>query len=129
MTAPHRSPLGILRANARPAPALPALLVLLGTLAFAEALPPWLGLLGLAASCGLAIAAGFCSLFPPAAWLLLAPTLPMLTGIGFGPWQAPVLVTGIGACLAMLALQTWRVRTGRFVPSFADEQPADQTTR
>lgn len=115
-----RTPLEALRANARPAPALPALLVLLATFAFAGALPGWLGLLGLAASCGLAVAAGFCSLFPPAIWILLAPPLAVLLGIDFGRWQPSVLVACLAACLVMLGLQVWRVRSGRFVPTFSE---------
>jgi hypothetical protein len=78
----------------------------------------WLIGAGLFASCGLAIAAGFCSLAPPAAWLVLA-------CLGFGAIEAApggahnrwILLICAAAAGVMIAVQLWRIRTGRFAPT------------
>jgi hypothetical protein len=127
------TPLESLLANCRPQPAIPALLVLMLTLVFAAsqsgppgqdgiaAWPSWLVAAGIVLSCGLAIAAGFCSLFPPLAWIAVAWF--GLGVIGRLPGHAylrPVLFAGMAAAAAMIAVQVLRVRTGRFAPTIAD---------
>jgi hypothetical protein len=75
---------------------------------------------GLLASCGLAVAAGFCSVFPTLAWIGLAwlllgarvPALALHTQVALG--------AGTFAAAAMTLVQVWRVRTGRFVPTITD---------
>lgn len=122
-------------ANCRPQPAIPAVLVLVLTLFYAsslggaEGVSAWslaIVIGGLAASCGLAIAAGFCSLFPPLVWIVVA-------GLGLGPigsmagsgFARATVFLGMFAAAAMAVAQVWRVRTGRFVPTIADE-PAEE---
>lgn len=126
-------------ANCRPQPAIPALLVLLlcalyfmmatgpdagaGGATAAPGLSTFaaLGLtLGLLVSCGLAIAAGFCSLFPQLSWIAVALLL-FGTRAALLPWHARVaLHAGIAAAAVMALVQVWRVRTGRFVPTIED---------
>lgn len=140
-----RAPKGWLEtaiANCRPQPAIPALLVLLLSVLLpltsqtpadapsADTASPLLLLVpvGILVSCGLAIAAGFCSLFPTAAWI----------GLGFwvlrfaqpdGPLPAyNVYVIGAGmlAAATMFLGQLWRIRTHRFVPTIRDDREAGE---
>ncbi len=122
--------LGRLTAHLRPRPAIPALIVL--SIALLIALPaagrPELGPLvawgvpiALVVSAGLALAAGFCSFFPPLAWfafvaLAIKPLLAL-------PSAAVLVALALGALLAAAALviQAWRVATGRFVPTTPGE--------
>lgn len=118
-------------ANCRPQPAIPSILVLVVTLFYASArggtddVSVWTVAIvigGLAVSCGLAIAAGFCSLFPPLVWIVVA-------GLGLGPigsiagsgFARATVFVGMLAAAAMTIAQVWRVRTGRFSPTIADE--------
>ena len=81
----------------------------------------WLPIAGIVISCGLAVAAGFCSLFPQAAWLLLA--MWMLNFVNRGLLAEAnryVIYAGIGIALAAFALQLWRVLTKRFVPTYTE---------
>ncbi|MFQ5635837.1 MAG: hypothetical protein ACE5G3_10980 [Gammaproteobacteria bacterium] len=120
----------VLIANFRPQPAIPALLVLLLTVVFAmmshqsvapgagESSLAWLIPVGILVSCGLAIAAGFCSLFPQSAWILLAGWSLRLTNQGPLPgYNRYVLFAGMTAAAAMIVAQLWRVRTGKFSPT------------
>lgn len=136
-----RAPRGWLEsviANCRPQPAIPALLVLLLTTLVpvtsqsppgappADASPALMLLVpvGILASCGLAIAAGFCSLFPTAAWIALAFWVLRFTQPG-GPlpaYNAYVIGAGVLAATAMFVIQLWRIRTRRFVPTIRDER-------
>jgi hypothetical protein len=120
-----------LTANSRPQPAIPALLVLMICGLFAGAavqagsgsLAAWGLTAGLLASCGLAVAAGFCSVFPTLAWIGLAwlllgsaaPELALHTRVALG--------AGTFAAAAMTLVQVWRVRTGRFVPTITEDAP------
>jgi hypothetical protein len=114
-------------ANLRPQPAIPAVLVLLLTVMFAvftydpegsRSMLIFLATAGIFASCGLAIAAGFCSLFPQAAWILIAAWALKFTSSGPLPsYNRYVLFAGMFACGVMLVVQLWRVRTGRFAPT------------
>ncbi len=73
---------------------------------------------GIIVSCGLAVAAGFCSLFPQLAWIALATWALKLTQSG--PWPAYnrwVLLVGIVIAVAMIFVQIWRVQTGKFQPT------------
>jgi hypothetical protein len=78
---------------------------------------------GLLASCGLAVAAGFCSVFPTLAWIGLAwlllgsaaPELALHTRVALG--------AGTFAAAAMTLVQVWRVRTGRFAPTITEDAP------
>jgi len=117
-----------LAANSRPQPAIPAMIVLLLTImlpvmsadpaATGESWTQWLIPLGLLASCGLAIAAGFCSFFPHLAWMLVAAWAMKFTDGGPLPgYNRYVLMVGMAAAAIMLAVQVWRVRTGRFTPT------------
>lgn len=120
-----------LLANFRPQPAIPALIVLIvsilvpamtfvpGTAAddggslFLLLIP-----VGIVVSCGLAVAAGFCSLFPQLAWIALAAWALKFTQSGPLPgYNRMVLLAGIVAAAAMVVVQIWRVRTGRFQPT------------
>ena len=134
MSRSPRTPLEIITANSRPQPAIPAVLVLLvcglftgaavqsGSASFAA----WALTAGLLASCGLAVAAGFCSVFPTLAWIALswllfglkAGALPVHTQVALG--------IGVAAAAAMTLVQVWRIRTGRFVPTIADDPPETQ---
>lgn len=122
-------------ANCRPQPAIPALLVLVVTLLYARSVAgaddasAWsvaIVMGGVAVSCGLAIAAGFCSLFPPLAWIAVACL--GLGAFGSASWSGLARATvfvGVFAAALMACAQVWRVRTGRFVPTVVDE-PADE---
>jgi hypothetical protein len=128
MTRAPRTPLEILTANCRPQPAIPALLVLLlcsllagpavqaGSASFAA----WGLTVGLLASCGLAIAAGFCSLFPTLAWIGLAGLLFRSSVAVLALHSRVALGAGMLAAAAMTLVQVWRVKTGRFVPTISD---------
>lgn len=119
-----------LLANFRPQPAIPALIVLVitilvpalsfvpGTVAgdggsvFLLLIP-----VGIVVSCGLAVAAGFCSLFPQLAWIMLATWALKFTQSGPLPgYNRMVLLAGIVVAATMVVVQIWRVRTGRFQP-------------
>ncbi len=123
-------------ANCRPQPAIPAVLVfMLSIMTPIFSLDPnstpdhgnasWLWLLvplGIASSCALAIAAGFCSLFPQGIWILLASWALKFTAAG-GPlpaYNSYVFWAGIIACTLMLGWQIHRVRAGKFVPSIRE---------
>jgi len=122
-----------LLANFKPQPAIPALFVFVLCI-FISALShdpgavtgtetggsAWLLLIpvGIVVSCGLAVAAGFCSLFPQLAWIVLATWALKFTQSG--PWPAYnrwVLLVGIITAAAMVIVQIWRVRTGKFQPT------------
>jgi len=131
VTRPPRTTLEIVTANSRPQPAIPAVLVLMICGLFAGAavqagggsFVAWALTAGLLASAGLAIAAGFCSVFPTLAWiglawLLLGSSAPELAlhtrlALGFGTF----------ASAAMTLFQIWRVRTRRFVPTITEDSP------
>ncbi|MDH3582026.1 MAG: hypothetical protein OEM91_15555 [Hyphomicrobiales bacterium] len=117
-------------ANFRPQPAIPAALICMLAFSFAvltqepQVAADGFGAkailitLGIVASCGLAIAAGFCSLFPQLIWFLLALWGLRLTAAGaLAAYNFYVLLVGMCAVVAMFLVQLWRVRTGRFVPS------------
>ena len=120
-----------LLANFKPQPAIPALIVLIfsiiapAILADPGAAPGdngsvWLLLIpvGIVISCGLAVAAGFCSLFPPLAWIAIAVWAFKFTQSGPLPgYNRMVLLAGIVVAAAMIVVQIWRVRTGRFRPT------------
>lgn len=124
-------------ANCRPQPAIPAVLVLmiaamLGGAAAAGGGGSFAALAltaALLASCGLAIAAGFCSFFPTAIWIVLAlllfgrsaPDLPLHTQIALG--------AGVVAAAGMILVQVWRVRTGRFVPTITGPAAGPEADR
>lgn len=122
-------------ANCRPQPAIPALLVLVLTLMLAMsfgargvAWATWATVAGLLASCGLAVAAGFCSLFPPLAWVVVAwLAANVLQRLPDPAWPRLALVAGTVAAIAMVALQVWRVRTGRFAPTVEDDAERQRT--
>ena len=76
---------------------------------------------GIVVSCGLAVAAGFCSLFPQIAWLALAlVSLPALERAQVPGYVSLLMVAGMLAAVVMLFVQLWRVRTARFVPTIRD---------
>jgi hypothetical protein len=126
-----REPEGIVEtfaANIRPQPAIPAVFVLLMTImlplmshdpaASDGSWLLWLIPVGLAASCGLAIAAGFCSLFPHIVWVLIATWALRFTASGALPgYNRYVLFAGMIVVAVMFCVQVWRVRTRRFVPT------------
>lgn len=128
MSRPPASAFEALTANCRPQPAIPALLVLLITMMGATSAtgdgPAWTGWLigaGLLASCGLAIAAGFCSLAPPAGWLVLAFLgSGVLSAAPGAAYLRVALLVCAAAAMGMIGLQLWRIRTGQFVPTIAD---------
>jgi len=73
---------------------------------------------GIVASCGLAIAAGFCSLFPTLAWIALATWAIGFTQSGPLPgYNRMVLLVCIVAAVSMFFVQIWRAKTGRFRPT------------
>lgn len=126
-----------LQANSRPQPAIPAVLVLLLSIMIpVMSLQPgatpdhtsiaWLLLpIALLASCGLAIAAGFCSVFPQIIWILIAAWALKFTVAG-GPmpsYNRYLLIAGMLACTGMFFFQVYRVHTGRFVPTVRDPEP------
>ncbi len=121
----------ILLANCRPQPAIPALIVLLITIIvpamvqgpgaqagdggslFLLLIP-----VGIIVSCGLAVAAGFCSIFPQLAWIVLAIWAIKFTRSGPLPeYNREVLLVGVFAAAVMVVVQVWRVWTGRFQPT------------
>lgn len=118
-------------ANVRPQPAIPALAVLFVTILFAvfsydpgseRSALILLAPLGILVSCGLAVAAGFCSFFPQAAWILMAAWALKFAAAGPLPsYNRYVLLAGMLACGVMIVVQLWRVLTGRFVPSIQVE--------
>lgn len=121
-------------AHCRPQPAIPALLVLVVTLMIAlpasgpsqpGALITWGVPLGLVASAGLALAAGFCSFFPPAAWLAIAWLAAGTLTPASVPAAEPAHWLASGVCLIAFAIQGWRVATRRFVPSVEDGRRSD----
>ncbi|MCL4721129.1 MAG: hypothetical protein KJ041_04075 [Gammaproteobacteria bacterium] len=126
-----------LAAHFRPQPAIPAVFVMLLTLMGASTaagapeagvLVTWGIPLGILASCGLAVASGFCSFFPPLIWMALAAFGLGLIGRTPAAMAGSIaLYIGLAAAVGTLALQFWRVRTGRFVPTFGsasnDNQP------
>ena len=127
---PGRPPEGLAEtvlANCRPQPAIPGLLALFLTVIVAvfsydpgveRSLFALLIPAGILVSCGLAIAAGFCSFFPPASWILVAAWALKFTAAGPLPgYNRYVLFAGMVAAAAMLGLQAWRVAAGRFVPT------------
>ncbi len=132
-----RAPQGLVEtalAHCRPQPAIPGLLVLFLTVLVAvfthdpgAERSVWALLIpvALVASCGLAIAASFCSFFPAAAWILVSWWALKFTAVGPLPaYNRYVLMVGMGAAAAMLVVQGWRVATGRFVPTIrVDEDP------
>jgi hypothetical protein len=127
MSRPPATPLETITANCRPQPAIPAVLVLmlcglLGRMALqsgGDSVAAWALTAGLVVSCGLAIAAGFCSLFPTLAWIGLAWLL--FRGGDVLAFHGRVAFwAGMVAAVAMTLLQVWRVRTGRFVPTITD---------
>lgn len=128
MTRAPQTALVILAAHCRPQPAIPSVLLMMLTLAGASAAGSggiWAGLLiggGIVASCGLGIAAGFCSFVPPLAWLALAWLGQGLFAAAAGaPYTGYVLLACGIASVAMLGVQIWRVRTGRFVPTIKED--------
>lgn len=128
MPRPPRTALEMFTANSRPQPALPAVLVLLLCGLFAgfavqagsASAAAWALTAGLLVSCGLAIAAGFCSVFPTLAWIALAALLFNKSVAVLAPHSRFALGTGMLAAAAMTLVQVWRVRTGRFVPTISD---------
>ncbi len=133
---PPQGWLETITANCRPQPAIPAVLVLLlSIMAPMFSLDPnttpdhsnasWVWLLvpaGILASCGLAIAAGFCSLFPQGIWIVLATWALKFTQAG-GPlpaYNAYFFWAGIAACALMLGWQIHRVRSGQFIPTIRE---------
>jgi len=134
-----------LLANFRWQPAIPAIVVLVITIMAGlmthdpgtspDSISLWTLLIpvGILASCGLAIASGFCSLFPQLAWIMVAAWAFKFTAAGPLPaYNRYVLLIGVFACVAMFVVQVWRVRSGRFTPTFrdaidsgADEREAD----
>ncbi len=129
-----RTPLEILTANSRPQPAIPAVLVLLLCGLFAASavqagsgsFAAWGLTIGLLASCGLAIAAGFCSVFPTLVWIGLAGLLFRSSFAALALHSRAALLAGALAAAVMTGVQIWRVRSGRFVPTLADEPAGDQ---
>ena len=118
-------------ANSRPQPAIPAVLVfflavLMPTMfmAGADPQPLWqilLVALGIVASCGLAIAAGFCSVAPQAIWFALAVwALNLDCSASIAPVNETLLMIGMVSVIAMIGVQIWRVRTAQFVPTIRD---------
>ncbi len=116
-------------ANLRPQPAIPAVLAMFAMVLLPAMLAqpqtggPGAVLIGIVtagviASCGLAVAAGFCSLVPHLIWLALCPwALSLLSRGGLPGWVAGLVYAGAVAVLVMFVVQLWRIRTGRFVPT------------
>lgn len=124
---PPRGAVESIVANCRPQPAIPAVLVFfLAVLlpmatAGGEAAPgwhDWLIPVGIVASCGLAMAAGFCSFFPQAVWLVLAGwAYRIAEAAGLPAYNRYLLAAGMLSAVVMLVVQAWRVQTRRFVPT------------
>lgn len=136
VTRAPRTTLETVSANARPQPAIPAMLVLMLCGLFVGAamkagsgsVAAWALTAGLLASCGLAVAAGFCSVFPTLAWIGLAWLLFGATASELAMHTRVALGAGTVAAVAMTVAQVWRVRTGRFVPTITEDAtaPADE---
>jgi len=118
-------------AHLRPQPAIPAVFVLLLTSVLARMalgssepglLMTWGVPLGLLASAGLALAAGFCSFFPPLIWLVLAWWGPLAALNPEIPSLQITLWIATAVALAALGIQAWRVSTGQFKPTIAVDQ-------
>ncbi|HJP39568.1 MAG: hypothetical protein QF483_05445 [Gammaproteobacteria bacterium] len=120
-----------LMANFKPQPAMPALIVFVlsvllpamsagqnavagdGGSVFLLFIP-----VGIIVSCGLAIAAGFCSLFPQGAWIALAVwSLEFMQAESLPGYNRIVLLAGIFIVAVMFVVQVWRVKTGKFQPT------------
>lgn len=125
------SPSQLILAHLRPQPAIPAVFVLLLTSVLARMamgqtepgmLMTWGVPMGLLVSAGLALAAGFCSFFPPLIWLALAwwgplaAPYPQIPAMPFAMWIATAVA------VAALGIQAWRVSTGRFKPTIEVDQ-------
>ena len=125
-TRPPQTPLENFTANCRPQPAIPAVLVLLicamlvGPALGGGTLVGWGLTVGVLASCGLAIAAGFCSFFPTAIWIALALLLFGRSAASLPLHTQVALYGGVVAAAGMIGVQVWRVRTGRFVPTITE---------
>jgi hypothetical protein len=118
-------------AHLRPQPAIPAVFVLLLTSVLARVamgapepglLMTWGVPLGLLASAGLALAAGFCSFFPPLIWLLLAWWGPLAAANPKIPWLPVALWIATAVACAALLIQAFRVVTGKFKPTIEVER-------
>ncbi|MEO7385924.1 MAG: hypothetical protein ABIX37_03185, partial [Gammaproteobacteria bacterium] len=128
-TRPPQTLLETITANIRPQPAIPAVLVLMISGLFAGAavqaggssFAAWALTGGLVVSCGLAVAAGFCSVFPTIAWIGLAGLIFGVNAGRFASHTRAALVAGLVGAGVMTLLQVWRVRTGRFVPTITDQ--------
>ena len=116
-------------AHCRPQPAIPAQLLLMLTLLVAlpaagattpGAVITWGVPLGLLGSAALALAAGFCSFFPPLAWLALAWLAAASLRAIAAPWIETALWLGSAIAVAAIAIQAWRVATRRFVPTMQE---------
>ncbi|MEQ1800941.1 MAG: hypothetical protein ABL989_03400 [Gammaproteobacteria bacterium] len=129
MPRPPRTLLETVTANSRPQPAIPAVLVLMLCGLFAGAavtagggsLAAWGLTSGLLVSCGLAVAAGFCSVFPTLAWIGLAWLLLGARAPGLALHTQVALGAGTLGAIVMTLVQVWRVRTGRFVPTITED--------
>ncbi len=116
-----------LLANIRPPAAIPAvfvfiLFVLLPLVsqsggANEGSMLGWVVTAGIVVSCGLAVAAGYCSFVPHISWLLLAAyglrfhSRGLLSDANF--W---LLSIGVLVVLLMFFVQIWRVQNGKFSP-------------
>ena len=121
-------------ANSRPQPAIPAVLTffLLVLVPLMPAAAPaaeistwqlWLIPAGVAISCGLAIAAGFCSVAPPLIWIVFAAWgLSLAERAGLPTLHTAIIYLGIVVATAMVFVQIWRIRTRRFVPTVVDTE-------
>ena len=133
MPRPPRTPLEIITANSRPQPAIPAVFVLLICGLFAatavqagsSSVVAWGLTIGLLASCGLAVAAGCCSVFPPLIWIGLAGLLFRSSFAALALHSRAALAAGVVAAVAMTVVQIWRGKTGRFVPTITDAPTGD----
>ena len=126
------SPLQHVFAHLRPQPAIPAVFVLLLVSLLPRmsvnalepgALVTWGIPIGLLASAGLALAAGFCSFFPPLIWLVFAWGGPLASIGAAAPAQRAALWVAPAMAIGALGIQAWRVITGRFKPTI--ERPTD----
>ncbi len=130
-----RGPIEQAFANCRPRPAIPAIAALFLTvlLPVMSAVPTpgeaatWQLVLvpvGTVLSCVLAVSAGFCSLAPPALWLLGAGwALSLIGRAGLPDWQAGIVYACMAVAGAMIVVQLWRICTGRFIPTVTDGRP------
>ena len=86
---------------------------------------PWLTLAmaaGIIGSCALAVAAGFCSVFPQAVWFALSTWCLQLPGTSTAPGYVRVLLLlGLVVVTGMAAYQLWRIYTGRFSPTVREK--------